>query len=518
MKSMKTILCCMMAAVLLAAAACAAPAASQEETQADGETLVYGSNDYTSINPALYEHGEINLLLFSGLTAHDGENNIVPALATDWSYDEETMTYTFHLREDVTWHDGEPFTAADVKFTLEAIMDPANQSEIASNYEEIASIETPDDYTVEIALSTPNVAMLDYLTVGILPAHLLEGKDLLTDSFNQNPVGTGPYKLESWDMGQSITLVKNEDYFGGEPNIDTIIFKIVEDSQVKAMQLQTGELDLAQVSPTDAEQFEGQDAYHVYDMKTADYRAIAYNFNSEFFSAHPNLPNALSYAIDRQAIVDTVLLGQGEVAYSPLQMGDYNDDSIEKFEYNPEKAKELIEADGWVLGEDGIYEKDGEKLSFTIHNGQDDQVRIDMSNICAQQLRAIGVDAKVAIDAETDWENQEAYMMGWGSPFDPDDHTYKVFGTDKGSNFTYYSNPEVDELLTQARETDVKEERQELYSQFLHAMTEHMPYTFLAYVDAIYVGDSTISGITEDTVLGHHGVGIFWNVKDWTIA
>ena len=102
MKSMKTILCCMMAAVLLAAAACAAPAASQEETQADGETLVYGSNDYTSINPALYEHGEINLLLFSGLTAHDGENNIVPALATDWSYDEETMTYTFHLREDVT--------------------------------------------------------------------------------------------------------------------------------------------------------------------------------------------------------------------------------------------------------------------------------------------------------------------------------------------------------------------------------------------------------------------------------
>lgn len=509
-------------AMVMLLAACAAPAGSaglsaSAQAGGDGDTLVYGSGDYTSINPALYEHGEINLLLFTGLTAHDGDNQIVPSLAKNWTYDQKTMTYTFALRDDVTWHDGEKFTSADVKFTLEAIKNPDNQSEIASNYEEIQAIDTPDDYTVKIGLSTPNVAILDYLTIGILPKHLLEGKDLMTDSFNQHPIGTGPYKLASWDMGQSITLVKNEKFYNGEPNIDTVIFKIVEDSQVRAMQLQTGELDLAQVSPTDAKQFDGKEAYQVYHMKTADYRAIAYNFNSVFFKAHPNLPGALSYAIDRQAIVDTVLLGKGEAAYSPLQKGNFNDDTIEKFAYNPEKAKALIEADGWTLGSDGIYEKNGEKLSFTINNGQGDQVRIDMSNICAQQLKAVGVDAKVAVNAETDWENQDAYLIGWGSPFDPDDHTYKVFGTEKGSNYTSYSNEKIDDLLTKARETDKTEERKALYSQFLHEMTAQMPYTFLAYVDAMYAANSHVKGITEDTVLGHHGVGIFWNVKDWTI-
>ena len=129
-------------AVAVVFTACAGPASSDAPSTSqaaepsgstDGETLVYGSGDYTSINPALYEHGEINLLLFSGLTAHDGENKIVPSLAKEWTYDEDDMTYTFYLRQDVTWHDGEKFTAEDVKFTLEAIKDPKNQSEIASN-------------------------------------------------------------------------------------------------------------------------------------------------------------------------------------------------------------------------------------------------------------------------------------------------------------------------------------------------------------------------------------------------
>ena len=140
-------------AVLIAALLCLAFPLTGCTGGEETSTLVYGSGDYTSINPALYEHGEINLLIFSGLTAHDGDNNIVPALAKDWSFDTETNTYTFHLRDDVTWHDGEPFTSADVKFTLEAIMDPNNASEIASNYEDITAIETPDDTSSPIPLT-----------------------------------------------------------------------------------------------------------------------------------------------------------------------------------------------------------------------------------------------------------------------------------------------------------------------------------------------------------------------------
>ena len=117
-----------------------------------------------------------------------------------------------------------------------------------------------------------------------------------------------------------------------------------------------------------------------------------------------------------------------------------------------------------------------------------------------------------------DWANQEAYLIGWGSPFDPDDHTYKVFGTDKGANYSGYSNARVDELLQKARETDVDSERLELYKEFQAELAKDLPYTFIAYVDAIYVGKSNIKGMTTDTVLGHHGVGIFWNIADWTLG
>ncbi len=126
----------------------------------NNETLVYGSGDYTRINPAMDEHGEINIMIFNGLTAHDGDNQVVPGLAKSWDYDEETCTYTFHLEEGVKWHDGEPFTADDVKFTIEAIMDPENGSENAPNYEDVEEITVVDDHTVSFKLDAPNVHFL----------------------------------------------------------------------------------------------------------------------------------------------------------------------------------------------------------------------------------------------------------------------------------------------------------------------------------------------------------------------
>lgn len=514
-KQFKRWMAAVLAVALCALCACGGTPAVQQGEEAQGKTLVYGSGDYTAINPALYEHGEINLLIFSGLTAHNADNEVVADLATQWSFDEKTNTYTFALREGVKWHDGQPFTSADVKFTLEAIMDPDNGSEIASNYEDITDIQTPDDKTVKIALKAPNVAMLDYLTIGILPKHLLEGKDLVTDPYNQAPIGTGPYKLAQWDMGQSITLQKNEDYYKGVPKIDTVIFKIVPDTKARALQLKSGELDLAQITPQDAAQFEGDQSFDVHYMKTSDYRGILYNFNNDLFKNHRELPNALSYAIDRQAIIDTVLLGHGEVAYSPLQAGPYNNPDMEKFSYDPQRAQQMLEAAGWKKGGDGIYEKGGTRLSFAINCGEGDQVRIDMASICAQQLKAIGVDAKVAVQAKVDWAGQQTYLIGWGSPFDPDDHTYKVFGTDKGANYSAYTNKKVDELLQKARETSDNAARKAYYKQFQEELAKDLPYTFIAYVDAIYVGKAGVQGMTESTVLGHHGVGIFWNIAQW---
>ena len=486
--------------------------------QNDGNTLVYGSGDYTAINPALYEHGEINLLLFAGLTAHDENNSVVPGLAESWTFDESTDTYKFTLREGLTFHDGEPVTAEDVKFTIESIMDPDNGSENASNFEDVKSIKVIDDTHVDIQLDAPNVAMLDYLTIGILPEHLLKDEDMTTSDFNQNPVGAGPYKLVSWEMGQSITMEKFENYYQGTPKIDRVIFKIVEDTDARALQLESGELNFAQITPKAEGNFTDNEDFRVYSMTTADYRGIMYNFNNDLWADNRELPAILSYAIDRQAIIDSVLLGHGQVAYSPLQAGPYNNPDIEKYEYDPDKAEQLLQDAGWVKGDDGIYEKNGQKLEFTINCSQGDQVRIDMANICAQNFGDIGVRVTVESPAETDWEGQEAFLIGWGSPFDPDDHTYKVFGTDKGANYSGYSNEKVDRLLTEARKLEAPDERKPLYAAFQEELARDPAYTFIAYIDAIYAGTSNITGITEDTVLGHHGVGIFWNIHEWEIT
>lgn len=505
-----------LAAILLAAAMAAAPAAGVY-AQEDTETLVYGSGDYTRINPAMDEHGEINILIFNGLTAHDGDNQIIPALAESWEFDEATCTYTFHMAEGVKWHDGEPVTAEDVKFTIEAIMDPENGSENAPNYEDVEEINVIDEHTIAFRLTAPNVAFLDYMTMAVLPKHLLEGEDMQTSDFFRSPVGTGPYKLTEWDEGQAITLTKNEDYFKGEPNIDTIIFKIVTDDNAKALQLRSEELDLALLTPKDAAAFAEDEAYTCYDMETSDYRGILFNFWNEYWQNNRDLIPAVCYAIDREAIVNAVLLGQGMTAYGPLQRNIYNNEEVEHYDYDPEKAKAVLEEAGCEMNEDGFYYRDGEKVGFVISVGAGDQVRIDIAQIAAQQLQQIGMDVTVEIPAQVDWGGQMAYLIGWGSPFDADDHTYKVFGTDKGANYSGYSNELVDQYLTQARQSDDTEVRAEAYDKFQEELAKDPAFAFICYLDANYVADAGIKGIAPDTVMGHHGVGIFWNVTEWTI-
>lgn len=499
--------------LLLSLAGCA-----KEPASGDGSTLIYGSGDYTRINPAMDEHGEINLLLFNGLTAHNGKNEVVPGLAKSWEFDEQTDTYTFHLEENVTWHDGQPFTAEDVKFTIEAIMDPENGSENAPNYEDVQEITVVDEHTVSFRLDAPNVAFLDYMTMAILPKHLLEGQDMQTAEFFRHPVGTGPYRLAAWEEGQAITLEKNEAYFKGPANIDTVIFKIVPDDNAKALQLQTGELDLALLTPKDAQKMADTEGFTRYDMKTSDYRGILFNFWNAYWQENRDLIPAVCYALDRQAILDTVLLGQGMTAYGPLQRNIYNNEDVEHYDYNPEKARAVLEQAGCTLGSDGFYYRDGEKVGFVISVGAGDQVRIDMAQIAAQMLQEVGMDVTVDIPAKVDWGGQMAYLIGWGSPFDADDHTYKVFGTDKGANYSGYSNEKVDSYLLQARQSDDPAVRKEAYAAFQRELANDPAYAFICYIDANYVAVSGLQGIDPDTVMGHHGVGIFWNICEWTMT
>ena len=483
-----------------------------------GSTLVYGSGDYDSINPIMNEHCEIKHLLFDGLVSRDAKGNIVPALAESWSYNAPTMTYTFKLRSNVKWHDGEAFTAEDVKFTIEAIQNPDNGSENAPNYEEIKEIKIISDTEIAFVLSEPNFAFLDYMTMSIVPEHKLKGEDMWESDYFKNPIGTGPYKLESWDVGQSINMVKNEDYWGGAAKIDKVIFKIVTDDSAKALQLKNGELDLAQVTPKDAATFKGAEGLKIYDMTTADYRGILYNFWNEYWQKNADLIPGINWCIDRQAIVDAVLLGEGVVAYSPIQMNKYNYEGAEQYGKDLAKAEAIFTAAGCEKDADGFWCRDGKRISFTINATPGDQVRIDMAQVAAQQLQEAGLDVKANVPADgIDWGGQECCIIGWGSPFDADDHTYKVFGTDKGANYSGYSNAIVDQYLKEARQTDDDAKRAEAYKNFQIELAKTPAYTFFCYIDAMYVGDTAIKGIDENTVLAHHGVGIFWNITEWTI-
>ena len=487
--------------------------------KADSDSvLVYGSSDYDSINPIMNEHCEIKHLLFDSLVKRNGEGELVSSLAESWSYDEPSMTYTFQLAKDVTWHDGEAFTAEDVKFTIEAIMDPNNGSENAPNYEEIKEIKVLSDHEISFVLSEPNFAFLDYMTMSILPQHLLEGEDMWESDYFKHPIGTGPYMLESWDAGQAIAMIRNDEYFAGSPSIETVIFKIVTDDSTKALQLKNGELDLAQVTPKDAAAFADSEDLTVLDMQTSDYRGILYNFWNKYWQENADLIPAISYAIDREAMVNAVLLGEGFAAYSPIQLNKFNYDGVEKYDYDPARAEAAFAAAGCEKDAEGYWCRNGERIGFTINATPGDQVRIDMAQIAAQQLQEAGLDVKANVPAEgIDWGGQECCIIGWGSPFDADDHTYKVFGTDHDANYSGYSNAKVDEYLTLARQTDNEAERAEYYKQFQIAMAESPAYTYLCYIDAMYVADNRISGIDPDTILGHHGVGIFWNITEWTM-
>lgn len=169
------------------------------------------------------------------------------------------------------------------------------------------------------------------------------------------------------------------------------------------------------------------------------------------------------------------------------------------------------------MGSGGFYERDGEQVGFVLSVGAGDQVRADLAQAAAQQLKEAGIYCSVEVPVQVDWEGQMAYLIGWGSPFDADDHTYKVFGTNKAANYSGYSNKKVDKWLVRARQSSDTRVRAKAYAQFQKELAKDPAFAFLCYVDAVYVSKSGVKGIAKDTVMGHHGVGIFWNVTEWTI-
>lgn len=500
--------------------------ATEQNTKPEGmnsfdraDTLIIGIDiEPEFINPILDESG-FDHLIYRGLMRFNENNQPEPDIARSYHTSADGLTYTFQLHENIKFQDGTLLTADDVVFTFESIFNDKTLSMVRPEYEEINRVEKINDFEVMVTLKNPFPPLLDKLTIGIIPEHVFKGKDINKATENMKPIGTGPYKLIDWEKGKKIVLQANEQA-QKQPFIQNVVFKYIPDHNVRSLQLQTGEIDLTLLQPSQVEKVSKQSGIHIYNVDTADYRTMMFNMKKPLWQ-DINVRKAFSYAIDREAIVDGLLLGYGFPAYSPLQMNSYRNEEIEKYEFDIEKANLLLEQSGWILSNDGFRYKNGDKLAFTLATPASDETRTNMATYLASQFAKIGAEVKTEA---LDWsvikiEDTDAFILGWGSPFDADDHTYKLFHSNEigvGYNYGSYQNETIDELLTKARVTIDESKRKALYQQFQEELAEDPPYIFISYLKAVYGVNERVNGIIEKT-LGHHGAGFVWNLEEWSL-
>ncbi len=487
----------------------------------ESNTLIYAGENEDCINPLMTNHDEITDIIFSGLMKYDANGNPVTDLAEGYEYDEDARKYTFHLRDGVKWHDGEDFSAEDVVFTYEEILnDETLGTSLRTDYEDISQVTAVDENTVEFTMSEYDANMLGYFTMGIVPKHLLENtEDMNTDPFNQAPVGTGRYKFIEWDTaGGMITLQANSEYYDKVPNIEYMVYKTVAVESTKATMIQSGEADLAWLNSNYAAQFKGDDDYHSWVFTTADYRAASMDMASDFWSRNGDSIGVLNYALDKEAICQSTLQGQGCPAYSPIQrnlLGSNPESDI--YPYDPGKFAEEMEKLGWEKNEDGIFERNGDVFHFTIQTRDFEEERIAIANMMSQMLRDVGVEMEVVLVTKFDWSaGYDGFLAGYATQFDPD-MIYKQYVTDASDNRMKYSNAAVDELLAAGRHEADPGKRKEIYAEFERVYAKEPGVLLAVYLNGDYVGTNALEGLDTTRVLGHHAVGVMWNIEDWTL-
>lgn len=482
------------------------------------------------LNPILSDLDPISdQLLFNGLTRYGKDFVPEPDLAERWEISADGLVYTFFLRDAVTWHDGTPFTAEDVKFTYDAITGPDVTPGKKFFYNEVASTEVVNPLTVRITLKNPINAFLGRASLGIAPKHLLQGKNLNEDGFNQNPVGTGPFKFVQWRPGEFVELDRNPAYHRGPAKLDKIIVSFVEDATARAVQLQADEIDGAWLPPVLASQFEGADDVTLYLWKSHDGRDITLNFYANSLFADKRVRQALNVAIDREAVLDSVFKGKGVVGWSPFHRTAFEAAAGEPVVRDLARAAQLMTDAGWVRNGDGIWEKDGATFTFAITGPSTEPSRLDNAQVVATSLREAGFD--VTVDGR-EWsyildpanlEEIDAFSFGWGYySNDPDEgiwiqyHSSQTIKEGNGG-FNYgYVRPELDALLEQARTERDTARQGDLYRQIDEFLRDDPAVLFTVFIDQPYAISSRVKGLKE-TTLAHHAFGLFWNVEEWSI-
>lgn len=474
---------CTTAAPPPAAPSAAAPSAADTatvETDSRGTLVMRAieSNLPQNFNPLLFD---VRLWLYDGLVRFDEDLKPIPDLAESWEISDDGLVYTFHLRHGVKFHDGVEMTADDVVYTAELTLDENVNSPYRSKFViggEPVKWEKVDDYTVRAVLPEASSSFLskvsraDEIFFTILPKHILETCDNIeTCDFNQHPVGTGPFKLVEYVPDQRVVEEAHDDYFQGKPGVRRVVRLAYPNEQAALAALKSGEIDVATLREAGNVQAAEQDpdiTVYRYDSNWA----MATRFNM----ANPILEDlrvrqAINYAIDREGLSKAAIGPDIRVANSPINIGWAASPNVTVYEYDPDKARALLDEAGWTVGPDGMRAKDGTPLSLSVTFNAGSG-RPDLATGMQQNLKDVGIDLELrqmegAAFDDTVFQSKDFDMyIGWqGFGVDPDIASRWVTSTaEEGtyvSNPSNYSNPEVDAAFEAAEVASSVEARQE---------------------------------------------------------
>jgi peptide/nickel transport system substrate-binding protein len=393
----------------------------------------------------------------------------------------------------VVWADGQPFTAEDCVFTWKLMSDPNTPTAYGEAFTQIESAQAIDDLTFSVTFKRVMARALITWGFSVMPKHLLEGVDLDESPLARKTVGTGPFHLERWDTAQTIITAANPLDYEGRPNLDRLVTKIIPDTATQMMELATGAIDIMSLEPDQWLQAQENPAYRD-NLNFFRYPAFSYTYLG-FNLKDPRLADlrvrqAIAYAIDKNELVEGVLLGFGTPANGPFKPDMWvNNKNVAPYPFDPAKARQLLGQAGWVdKNKDGVLEKDGQKFVLTIMTNQGNKVREQTGLVIQSRLKDVGIEVKLRIvewaaflKEYIDKRDFEAIIMGWTIPLDPD--LFDVFNSAKTKpgelNFVSYANEEVDRLIDQGRFTLDREERKQAYDRIQEIFFDEVPYVFL---------------------------------------
>ena len=465
----------------------------------------------------------VNKTIYNNLTQYqlvDGGIQAVPDLAESWEPNADLTQWTFRLRPGVLWHDGTPLTAADVKFTFETLLNPEVNAAARGVISSIQTIDAVDDLTVMFTLSrafAPLPVMLGY-NQAIVPKHLLEGQDLNQPAaFLAAPVGSGPFKYKELSAGNYLEVSRNDAYFGGPALLDGIIFKTITDGNARAAQIRSGEIDLTVIDPSQVESMQSDPNIVLREMPQVNYYFVAVNHSIPRLQDR-RVRQALSHVLDKDAIVQSVLAGAGQVATGPIHpfLGDYYNPNVQTYAYDPEAAAALMTEAGWTKGEDGILvNAAGERFTLRINGPQGYPVLEQVMVYAQSEFQQLGIEVTLEIPEWTvhlEQYNELQYdllVQWWVTPPDPDlyDHYYST----SSSNRWGYNNPELDPMLVEARSQSDRAARVALVHQLQEMVAIDLPVLYLYHVQEIQAVSARTQGLVE---MGYRDA-LTWSEQIW---